>query len=173
MTDRELTPAEAEAVAYLKAEIERRLAGQPVTRATFTAAAINVMRDIAEPFPPINVERDPADPNRLIFTGPGIEALRQAAGVAPIEPHHYQPSAMHMGDCMVCGHLATSPVHIEPAPTRSRDLVEIMLAPQLRRLDFSAEQRDQLLKMAAGQSMAEATAGNFGLTADDLDEGDE
>jgi len=28
-----------------------------------------------------------------------------------LEPHAYVPSAMHMGDCQVCGHLQGSPIH--------------------------------------------------------------
>lgn len=28
-----------------------------------------------------------------------------------LEPHTYVPSAMHMGDCQVCGHLQGAPIH--------------------------------------------------------------
>lgn len=28
-----------------------------------------------------------------------------------LKPHHYHPSTMHMGDCSVCGNVASSPIH--------------------------------------------------------------
>jgi hypothetical protein len=28
-----------------------------------------------------------------------------------IKPHAYIPSALHMGDCMMCGHLQDAPIH--------------------------------------------------------------
>lgn len=28
-----------------------------------------------------------------------------------LEPHHYAPSTLHMGDCAVCGHLQGAPIH--------------------------------------------------------------
>lgn len=34
-----------------------------------------------------------------------LDALRE------IKPHHYWPSAMHMGDCHICGHLQHHPIH--------------------------------------------------------------
>ena len=42
-----------------------------------------------------------------------IAAARKAdlARVGPVEPHDYVPSAMHMGDCMICGHLQNAPIH--------------------------------------------------------------
>ena len=39
------------------------------------------------------------------------------ADLAPVEPHAYVPSTMHMGDCMVCGHLQGSPLHSPIAST--------------------------------------------------------
>lgn len=32
--------------------------------------------------------------------------------VSEVQPHHYVPSAMHMGDCDVCGHTQQSPMHL-------------------------------------------------------------
>lgn len=29
----------------------------------------------------------------------------------PLEPHIYVPSAVHMGDCAICGNLQNSPIH--------------------------------------------------------------
>lgn len=37
-----------------------------------------------------------------------------AWGCGSVKPHRYQPSWIHMGDCAVCGHLADSPLHVEP-----------------------------------------------------------
>jgi hypothetical protein len=34
-----------------------------------------------------------------------------AETVRTIKPHAYVPSAMHMGDCMICGHVQESIVH--------------------------------------------------------------
>jgi hypothetical protein len=31
--------------------------------------------------------------------------------LAVLEPHAYMPSAMHMGDCAICGHLQGSAIH--------------------------------------------------------------
>lgn len=28
-----------------------------------------------------------------------------------LQPHAYVPSAMHMGDCQLCGHIRESPIH--------------------------------------------------------------
>jgi hypothetical protein len=39
------------------------------------------------------------------------EVLRETAPLAELEPHAYVPSAMHMGDCAVCGHLQGSAIH--------------------------------------------------------------
>lgn len=49
------------------------------------------------------------------------EALEQSA-LAPIVPHDYFPSAMHMGDCAVCGHVRDAEIHKQPAtkPAASR-----------------------------------------------------
>lgn len=33
------------------------------------------------------------------------------SSIHPVEPHEYSPSAMHQGDCSVCGHVADSPLH--------------------------------------------------------------
>ena len=38
-------------------------------------------------------------------------AFEQTVPVCEIEPHAYVPSAMHMGDCQVCGHLQGAPHH--------------------------------------------------------------
>jgi hypothetical protein len=50
-------------------------------------------------------------------------AARRKAGVAPVEPHDYVPSTMHMGDCAVCGHLQESPNHLSRVAAR-RDLLQ-------------------------------------------------
>jgi hypothetical protein len=86
MTDRELTPAEAEAAAMLEADIRRRLEGQPITRATLTEAAIAALdalgeearrpRDHREMF---TIVIDPADPNRVLVSGPGVELMQRLA----------------------------------------------------------------------------------------------
>lgn len=39
-------------------------------------------------------------------------AHRSTTDLAPVEPHDYVPSTMHMGDCAVCGHLQESPLHL-------------------------------------------------------------
>jgi hypothetical protein len=35
-----------------------------------------------------------------------------------IEPHHYRPSTLHMGDCAICGHIGESPHHLQYEPRR-------------------------------------------------------
>ena len=30
---------------------------------------------------------------------------------ASVEPHDHAPSAMHMGDCSICGHVEDAPIH--------------------------------------------------------------
>ncbi len=34
-----------------------------------------------------------------------------------VMPHQHQPSALHMGDCGICGHVAASPIHTSPERT--------------------------------------------------------
>ena len=44
--------------------------------------------------------------------------------VGTIEPHTYWPSYQHMGDCAICGHVAESPLHVDP-PRPRRDLLDV------------------------------------------------
>lgn len=34
-----------------------------------------------------------------------------------MRPHCHSPSAMHMGDCSICGNVADAPFHVHPAVT--------------------------------------------------------
>lgn len=63
-----------------------------------------------------------ASPRPRFTSVPVVAGIRKASargGAGPmseppfdeLEPHYYAPSAMHMGDCMVCGHLQGSPIH--------------------------------------------------------------
>lgn len=54
----------------------------------------------------------------VVFAGAELDTLLEAlTAAAPrqaeavLEPHAYVPSAAHMGDCDVCGHLQGSAVH--------------------------------------------------------------
>jgi 4-hydroxy-L-threonine phosphate dehydrogenase PdxA len=42
-----------------------------------------------------------------------VERRMQALVTREIAPHNYVPSAMHMGDCNVCGNLRDHPIHKE------------------------------------------------------------
>jgi hypothetical protein len=45
------------------------------------------------------------------------KARARVQPVAELQPHAYVPSAMHMGDCQVCGHLQGAAIH---SPFRRR-----------------------------------------------------
>jgi hypothetical protein len=40
-----------------------------------------------------------------------VERRMQALVTRDVAPHNYVPSAMHMGDCNVCGNLRDHPIH--------------------------------------------------------------
>jgi hypothetical protein len=49
---------------------------------------------------------------RLKETTVSIRAALAAPALSrELEPHAYVPSAMHMGDCQVCGHQQSAPIH--------------------------------------------------------------
>ena len=61
------------------------------------------------------------DADRHAPSGDGHDPHDKAGTV---EPHAYWPSYQHMGDCAICGHVAESPLHVDP-PRRRRDLLDV------------------------------------------------
>lgn len=51
-----------------------------------------------------------------------------------LEPHYYTPSAMHMGDCQVCGHLQGAPIH--SPEERSMSEYTITVPPPIKYSDW-------------------------------------
>lgn len=43
--------------------------------------------------------------------GASIARLAEAMEFAELQPHAYAPSAMHMGDCSICGHTRDASIH--------------------------------------------------------------
>jgi hypothetical protein len=42
---------------------------------------------------------------------PRVIAIQKARAGLALQPHAYVPSAMHMGDCLICGHLQGAAIH--------------------------------------------------------------
>lgn len=57
-------------------------------------------------------------PGPVVGRRSGVAARRDGTPdtLAPVAPHAYVPSAMHMGDCAICGHLQDAAIHRAPPP---------------------------------------------------------
>lgn len=83
-------------------------------------------------------------------------------GTAVVEPHAYEPSLMHMGDCRVCGNVEHSFAHSSPVEMRAWESKIRAEARRLALMEAIAIVDDRIAKLEWDAAKERAEAGSIG-----------